>query len=240
MEHEKGTIEAGKTEEVIIAGVACNVATADKDRVVGLYDATLRGPLEELRKDYIMLSEKYWHFMKSGQEYLAKGIKSTMDAMLEDKWQAYAPNLVTTAGKAWLLNLIGSGSTYTANFMMLISSVGYTTTAVGDTMGTHGGWFEVDATPHFPTVGGTGLRLPVSFSAASGTTQVDKASSAAVAWTIGATGGTVQGCALNLNGTSALGNTTGTLYSAGVFSGGAKVVNPADTLNVSYTTSLAA
>jgi hypothetical protein len=232
--------EKSTTQEVIIAGVACNVRTVDVDRVVGLYEAVCRGPFEELRKDYIMLMAKRDEFLKAGRETLAKGIQITMDAMLEDKWADVAPNLVTTVGKKWLLDLLGSGSTYTANFMMLISSIGYASVpVVGDTMASHGTWFEVDATPHFPNLGGTGLRLPVSFSAASGTGQIDKTGSA-VSWTIGATGGTLKGCALNVNGTSALGNTTGILYSAGLFSGGDKVVNAADTLNVTYTTSLAA
>jgi hypothetical protein len=52
--------------------------------------------------------------------------------------------------------------------------------------------------------------------------------------------GTVKGCFMVL-GSGALNtimNTAGTLYSAGTFSGGDKVVGNGDTLNVSYTASM--
>ena len=52
--------------------------------------------------------------------------------------------------------------------------------------------------------------------------------------------GTIKGCFL-VFGTGALStidNTAGTLYSAGLFTGGDKVVVNTDTLNVSYSASL--
>ena len=60
--------------------------------------------------------------------------------------------------------------------------------------------------------------------------------SAAIVFNIITTGGTVEGAFLSTIAT--LGATTGTLFSAGMFTGGAKVVAPGDTLNVSYSLSI--
>ena len=70
------------------------------------------------------------------------------------KWEDTISNLVTTVGKNLALDTFLAGSAYTANvFLGLISSVSYTTgAAVGDTMASHGGWFEVSGTTYFPTV----------------------------------------------------------------------------------------
>lgn len=159
------------------------------------------------------------------------------------KWADDISNLVTTEGKKYLLDLCFGTGTYSSVYMGLISSVSYTNVLVGDTaaqINGSNGWKESGTSTNYPSIGGTGLRLAPSFNAASGTGQVDKATSAAVSFTIGATGGTLKGCFIVINGTSALGNTTGKLYSAGTFSGGDKVVSASDTLNVTYTTSIGA
>jgi hypothetical protein len=67
-----------------------------------------------------------------------------------------------------------------------------------------------------------------------------KALSAAISFIIATTGGTVKGCFV-VFGTGAVStnnSTAGVLYSAGVFTGGDKIVAVADTLNVSYSTAL--
>jgi hypothetical protein len=46
--------------------------------------------------------------------------------------------------------------------------------------------------------------------------------------------GTVAGCFININGSATKDNTTGTLFSAGDFSGGNRTVSASDTLNVTY------
>lgn len=151
------------------------------------------------------------------------------------KWEDTIDNVVTTVGKNLALDTFLAGSAYTANvFLGLISSVSYTAVAAGDTMASHAGWFEVSATTYFPTVA---ARLAPTFAAAS---SGSKATSSAVAFSIITNSGTIKGCFL-VFGTGAvatLGSTAGTLYSAGTFSGGDKVVSVSDTVNVTYTASL--
>jgi hypothetical protein len=158
------------------------------------------------------------------------------------KWTEDFDNLITTAGKRWMLDAIAAANGYTAIHMGLISGSGsgysYTGPVIADTMASHAGWQEVAAsgTVNTPNVA---ARLAPSFSAAAlGTTEVNKATSAAVAYTIITNAGTVKGAFIVINGTSAIANTTGTLFSAGAFSGGDKVVAVSDTLNVSYTATL--
>lgn len=156
------------------------------------------------------------------------------------KWKDTIENLVTTVGANLMLDTLlgGSGYTVTGPYMGLISAVDYGAgPAEGDTMGSHAGWKEAGGT-NAPTYSGT--RKTVSFSAASG--GVKAASSNPVFSITSGSGVTVKGAFLVLGaGASAtIDNTGGVLYSAGVFSGGDKVVSNGDTLTVSYQTSLAA
>lgn len=148
------------------------------------------------------------------------------------KWTDVIENVVTTVGKNLALDTILAGSAYTVvgPFMGLISSVSYTTGPVaGDTMASHGGWTEAGAT-NAPTY--TAPRKTCAWSAASGGS---KALSAALSFAITGTG-TVKGCFITYGtgAVSTIDNTSGTLLSAGLFSGGDKVVGSGDTLNVSY------
>jgi hypothetical protein len=153
------------------------------------------------------------------------------------RWRDTVENVVTTLGKNVMLDAALAGAAYTVvgPFMGLISSVGYTgVPVVGDTMGSHATWTEAGAT-NAPTY--TAPRKTAAWNAAG---SGSKALSAALAFVITATPGTVKGCFLvyGTGAVSTIDNTAGTLYSAGVFSGGDKVVGTGDTLNVSYTTSL--
>lgn len=143
------------------------------------------------------------------------------------KWSDQIENLVTTVGKNFALDTYLAGSAYTAAWYMgLISTTSYTTgPAAGDTMAAHGGWAEDQAYSQ-------ATRPAPAFSAATGGA---KATSAAVAFSINGTT-TIKGCFLNTVSTK--GGTTGTLYSAGLFTGGDKAVASGDTLNVTYTASL--
>lgn len=143
------------------------------------------------------------------------------------KWVDDIDNLVTTAGKNDALDKYLAGSAYTAAWYVgLIGAASYTSgAAAGDTSSSHGGWVEDQSYSQ-------GARPTAAFAAAS---SGSKALSSAAVFTMNA-GVTIKGCFLISNSTK--GGTTGVLYSAGVFTGGDKVLQSGDTLNVSYTASL--
>lgn len=141
------------------------------------------------------------------------------------KWKDVVHNLVTTVGKNLALDSILGNSAAGAVVMGL---KGAGSAAAGDTQASHAGWLEVGLA-NAPTY--TGNRQTPSFSAASAGS---KATSAAVSFAI-TSSGTVAGCFINIGGSATKDNTTGTLFSAGDFSGGSKTVANLDTINVTYT-----
>jgi hypothetical protein len=145
------------------------------------------------------------------------------------KWEDTIDNLVTTVGGNFALDTVLAGSAYTAAVVMGLKGTG--TAVIGDTQASHASWSEVGGA-NAPAYSGT--RKTPAWSAASGKS---KATSSAVSFTF-TSGGTVAGCFINLAGSSAIDNTTGTLYSAGDFSGGSKTVAATDVLNVTYTASI--
>jgi len=151
------------------------------------------------------------------------------------KWADTIENVVATVGKNLALDTYLAGSAYTVvgPFMGLISSTSFSAVAAGDTMSSHAGWLEA-GNANTPTY--TAPRKTAAWSAAS---SGSKALSAALSFAITGSG-TVKGCFLvfGSGAVSTVDNTAGTLYSAGLFTGGDKVVVNTDTLNVSYTASL--
>jgi hypothetical protein len=151
------------------------------------------------------------------------------------KWTDDIDNLVTTVGKNYMLEtaLAASSLTTVGPYMGLISSTSYSAVAAGDTMASHAGWLEA-GNANAPTY--TAPRKTLSFSAASGGS---KATSSAASFAITGTG-TVKGAfvVLSTSAVSTIDNTSGTLFSAGLFSGGDKTVANGDTINVSYTATL--
>lgn len=136
------------------------------------------------------------------------------------------PNLVPNVGKNYLLDNGMAGSAYTAAFYMgLVDGGSAPTYNAGDTMASHAGWTE-------NTQYSQSTRPAVSWSSASGGA---KTLASGVVFSISA-GGTIAGCFLTTVSTKA--GTTGTLFSAGSFTGGNKVVSNGDTLTVSYSLSL--
>lgn len=150
-------------------------------------------------------------------------------------WEDTFANVVTTVGKNLALDTYLAGSSYsvTGPYMGLISSTSYSAVAAGDTMSSHAGWLEAGSA-NAPTYSGN--RKTAAWSAAA---SGSKALSSALSFAITGTG-TVKGAFLVFgSGASAsVGNTSGTLYSAGLFSGGDRAVISGDTLSVSYTASL--
>lgn len=152
------------------------------------------------------------------------------------KWADEFDNVVTTVGKNLALDTYLAGSSYTVvgPYVGLISSVSYAAGPVAaDTMASHSGWTEAGVT-NAPT-----YTIPRKTAAWNAASSGSKALSSALSFAITGTG-TVKGLFV-VYGTGALttiDNTAGTLYSAGVFTGGDKIVAASDTLNVSYTASL--
>lgn len=142
------------------------------------------------------------------------------------KWADTIENLVTTVGKNLALDTIFAGSAYTAAMVMGLKGVG--TAVIADTQASHASWLE-QGLANAPTY--TGSRKTPAWSAASAGSKV---MSAAASFAI-TSSGTVAGCFMNLGGSATIDNTTGTLYSAGDFTGGNKTVANLDTLNVTYT-----
>ena len=152
------------------------------------------------------------------------------------KWEDSFPNLVNAIGKQLMLDTLLKGSSYsvTGPFLGLISGAS-PTFAAADTMTSHAGWTEFTNY----TVSGSAVRGTAVFGAATSTgstpSNVTTSAASAITYTITGAGGTVGGCFLNIGGTSAQSNTTGTLYSAGAFAT-AKITTAGDTVSVTYST----
>lgn len=145
------------------------------------------------------------------------------------KWSDDIHNLVTTVGKNKTMDTI-LGNTAGGAVVMGLKGTG--TAAVGDTQASHAGWNEVGGA-NAPTYSGN--RQTPSFSAASGGA---KATSTPVVFTMTGSG-TIAGCFINIGGSATKDDTTGTLFSAGDFTAGAKTVTSGDTLSVTYTATAA-
>jgi hypothetical protein len=150
------------------------------------------------------------------------------------KWRDEFENTVVTVGKNLALDTLLAGSAYTVvgPFMGLISSVGYSAISAADTMASHAGWTEA-GNANAPTY--TAPRKTAVFSAAAAGS---KTLSAALSFAITGTG-TIKGVfiVLNTGAVNTIDNTSGTLLSAGLFSGGDRAVLNGDTVNVSWTLS---
>lgn len=171
---------------------------------------------------------------KSGVHQEASHASGVYTATLLDKdgnvkWAETFDNVVTTVGANLALDTVLAGSAYTASVVMGLKGAG--TAVIGDTLASHAAWLEVGLA-NAPAYSGT--RKTPAWSAASAKS---KATSAALSFTF-TSGGTVAGCFIALAGSSTIDNTTGTLYSAGDFSGGSKTVASTDVLNVTYTASM--
>lgn len=153
------------------------------------------------------------------------------------KWEEHFPNLVTAVGKQLMFDTLLAGTSYTTvgPYLGLISGTGNTFLAT-DTMGSKA-WTEFSNY----TVGGSAVRGTAAFGAATSSgaspSNVTTCTASAITYTITGGGGTVGGCFLvtGSGASSTIGNTSGTLYSAGDFAT-AKVTTAGDTVSVTYST----
>jgi len=153
------------------------------------------------------------------------------------KWEEGFNNIVVNVGKIDLLTQYFKGSAYTAAFYLgLVDNAGFTTYAPGDTMSSHAGWAESVAYSNATRPGVTfGTATASGGSSNPGVAGTGTLVSDAVTFNINATA-TILGAFLTTNSTKS--DTTGTLYSAGSFTGGSRSVVSGDSLLVTYTASV--
>ena len=148
-----------------------------------------------------------------------------LDAQGNVKWSETIKNLVVTAGKNFMLDETFAGVSYNAAWYLgLVDGASSPTYNAADVMSSHAGWSEF-------TGYSNATRPSPTWSAASAGSKATTATS----FNINATG-TVAGAFMTTNDT--ISGTTGTLYSAGNFTGGSRTVASGDTLNVTYTATL--
>ena len=227
-----------KVNSVDSSGVMVAERIGQKENVEfkGRYVVSCLEPLPEHRERYLKLRERIDDAQAQLKKYPAFGFyfsRVLAKAWLElaaipkyEAWQQPIDNLVTTVGKNNMLDNQLAGSSYTAAWYGgLISATSYTSgPAAGDTSASHGGWAEDQYYSQ-------STRVAPSFSSAS---SGSKATASAMVYTMNAST-TIKG--LFLISVSTKGGTTGTLFSAGLFTGGDQAVTNSSTLNVTYTLS---
>ena len=156
------------------------------------------------------------------------------------KWSEDFDNQVVQVGKIFMLQqtLLTSPVALVGPYLGLVSGSSNTFSPT-DTMTSHAGWTEFTAY----TVSSSAVRGTAVFSTPTGnnnttpSSNVVTAAASAITYTITGSGGTIGGCFLvtGTGASSTLGNTGGTLYSAGAF-GTAKTTTAGDTVSVTYST----
>lgn len=238
---EKKQSEALRASEGL--GVALGAARhmAEDAHASGVYTAALMGPREQDRARYCALRDRIATIESSNfiaqllSAKLLDDLKREFQGIeLERKWEDTFCNVVTTVGGNLALDTLLAGSAYTVTgpYMGLINGSA-SSAAIGDTMASHAAWLEVGST-NAPAYSGS--RKTVSFSSAA---SKSKASTGTYTYSF-TSGGTVGGAFLVLGASASatVDNTSGTLYSAGAFTGGSKTVANGDTLTVTYTASV--
>ncbi|WP_293857226.1 hypothetical protein [uncultured Alsobacter sp.] len=224
--------QAFVADAVAAAGIVKTGEADETMEVVGRYVATLTGPREECRDDYLKLRSLWEHAVLMDDLPTAGFIRDQMRAMEEVKWVDEFDNLVTNVGKIDLLDKYLSGSAYTAAFYLGLVDGGSTPTYnAADTMASHAGWSESAAYSN-STRPAAAFNSATASGGGSGTAGTGSKATSATSFTINATA-TIAGCFLTTVSTKS--GTTGTLYSAGSFTGGNRAVSSGDTLNVTYT-----
>jgi len=231
---DKNSAENLDAAEATAVAVSQSVSAVEEAHATGVYEAVCVGPQEHDRARYIKLRDEIADIEASN--LITRLLFSSRMAMLkkefngiplEKKWSDTVCNLVTTVGGNAMLDNNFSASGYTAAWYMgLISATSYTTGPnVADTMASHGGWAE-------DVNYSNAARPTTAWSAAAA-----KAKSLSAGLVFNMNGSTtIKGCFLNTDATKS--GATGTLFSAGLFTGGDQPVVNGNTLTVTYTASV--
>lgn len=212
------------------ATVVRGAGSEERAYVHGHYDVVCTAPIPERREEYRVLRDRVIIEEAVGTDpVLLARLREELAAIPQyEKWRESFDNLVTTVGKNDLLDKYLKGSAYTQTFVMGLKGAG--TAAAGDTQASHAGWTERGGT-NAPAY--TGNRPAITFGSASAGVSASPTTSFAIT-----SSGNIDGCFMNNGGSATKDNTTGVLFSAGDFTGGAKTVANLDTLNVTYTLSV--
>jgi hypothetical protein len=217
-------------------------------RAEGVYAASCWAPPPHLLAEYIGLRDHVARLEADRSivvpaALLARLRRDLRRMPLELRWIDTVHNLVTTEGKNAALTHLLKGSSYTAsNVIGLIEDTGYSSVAAGNTAANitaNGGGSPANGWNEAPS-GTAAARGTPSYGTASGGSL---ATSSSVSFSMLATD-TIKGAFQLIRSgggtapTTTVGNTSGALYSAGLFTGGDRSVSNGDTLNVSYTASL--
>jgi hypothetical protein len=144
-----------------------------------------------------------------------------------------APNTIVNVGKNYILDVMFNGGTQIANikwFMGFISSGSFSAISAADTMSSHSGWTEFTT---YTVSGDNSVRPPWGPGTAS-SQSVTNASAVTIDIT---SNGTVKGIFIvgAASGAVTKGGTSGTLWSAALYTGGDVSVLSSDQLRSTYT-----
>jgi len=194
------------------ASVGRGVEAIEQSKAIGRYGVECIGPVEKFRSHYILLRDRIIVFKQMSK--VRKFLQRTNIAKTLSEFAAIPMEIKWTEDFANLVTTAGK------NDMLDKYLAGSSYTAAWY------GWAE-------DVEYSQAARPTTAWSAAAAGS---KALSAACVFSINGDGTTIKGCFLNSVATKS--GTTGTLFSAGLFTGGDKVLANGDTLNVSYTATL--
>jgi hypothetical protein len=240
-QENRSAAESANANALTAVAIAVGALTREEAKAEGIYTVTCLEVVPERKAEYDVMFQR---FLKATQRgalaraaerigllQSAREIEEQLHAFpMREVWAEPAHNVVCTVGKNLALDTFIAGSSYTATgpYMGLISSVSWSAVAAGDTMASHSGWTEAGST-NAPTFSARGT--PAWSSASAGA----KATSSAVSFTM--TGaGTLKGCFLvyGSGAVTTLMNTSGTILSAGAFTGGDQAVSSGNVVTVTY------
>jgi len=244
------TNERARAQSAAAVALSRAAALTEGAHAGGLYGAVCMAPVPHMLREFIELRDEVAALLakrsimtKRGAARIEALREQMRDIPQEVRWSDGFRNTVVTEGKNAALTHFLKGSSYTASQVLgLIEDTGYSAIAAGNTAANItavGGGSPANGWNEAPSSTLATRGTPSFGTASSGSL----ATSSAVALNMIATD-TIKGAFLLCRSTAGtaptttVGNTSGALYSAGLFTGGDRAVANGDTLNVSYTASL--